>query len=58
MSVVKRGKKWCVVHGHPKKKGSKRDKPKGTVIKCFASKKKAQAMHTAIILSQKRRGRR
>ena len=53
--VTKRGNKWCVVHGHPQKKGSKTDKPEGSIIKCFKSKKKAEAMHTAIILSQKRR---
>ena len=47
--------KWCVVHGHPRKKGSKKDKPKGSVIKCFETKEKAEAMHTAIIISQKRR---
>lgn len=55
MTVKKRGALWCVVHGHKKKKGSKRDKPKGTVIKCFKSKKKALAMHFAIIMSQRRR---
>ena len=54
--VVKRDGKWCVVHGHPKKKGSKTDKPKGSVIKCFPGtpegKKKAEAMHRAILASQ------
>ena len=57
MSVVKRGKKWCVVHGHPKKKGSKTDKPKGSVIKCFSSRKKAMSMHYAIRMSQQRSGK-
>ena len=52
MSVVKRGGKWCVVHGHAQKKGSKRDKPKGSVIKCFSSKAKAEAMHRAIAINQ------
>lgn len=55
MSVVQRGSQWCVVHGHPKKAGSKTDKPKGSVIKCFASRARAMAMHTAIRLSQLRR---
>ena len=50
--------KWCVVHGHPRKPGSKTDKPVGTIIKCYpgtpAGKEKATAMHTAILLSQQR----
>lgn len=58
--VVKRGDQWCVVHGHPQKPGSPTDKPIGTPIKCYSiseygeegAKKKAQALHTAIILSQ------
>ena len=54
--VVKRGNRWCVVHGSPKRPGSKTDKPRGTVIKCFTSKEEAQKMHTAILLSK--RGRR
>jgi len=52
-----------VVHGHPRKKGSKRDKPKGSNIKCYSFKKygkagayrKAHAMHSAITHSQARR---
>lgn len=59
-----RGGYVCVVHGHPQKKGSKRDKPIGTAIKCYSIKKygkkgamkKAQAMHFAIRSSQQRRG--
>ncbi len=57
LNVEKRGSRWCVVHGHPQKSGSKRDKPVGSVIKCFSgpdAKQKAFAMHTAIIASQKK----
>ena len=61
--VEKRGNAWCVVHGHPKKKDSKTDKPKGTIIKCYyfdptlkgseaRAKKKANKMHRAIMLSK------
>lgn len=57
MTVVKRGSKHCVVHGHPKKKGSKTDKPKGTVIACHKTKAKAQAQHKAIMASKTRRGK-
>jgi hypothetical protein len=63
MSVKWKGGCACVIHGHPKKKGSKTDKPKGSNIKCYCKgsrkqkMKKAQAMHYAIIKSQKRRGR-
>jgi DNA adenine methylase len=56
LTVVKRGDKWCVVHGHPIKPGSKTDKPPGSIIKCFPTKEEAVAMHKAIIVSQKRRG--
>lgn len=60
--VVKRGDKWCVVHGSPQKPDSPTDKPIGTAIKCYSiseygeegAKKKAQALHTAIILSQQK----
>lgn len=52
LSVVKRDDKWCVVHGHPQKPGSKTDKPEGSVIKCFPTKEQAEAMHKAIIISQ------
>lgn len=49
-----------VVHGHAQKKGSKRDKPKGSVIHSYSFKKygrlgaigKAKAMTTAITLSE------
>lgn len=51
-SVVKRGNQWCVVHGHPQKPGSKTDKPEGTVIKCFSTKKQADAMHRAIMANE------
>ena len=58
--VEQRGSAWCVVHGHPRKPGSKRDKPMGTVIKCYyytpgskrsnnAAKRKALALHRAIM---------
>jgi len=50
--VEKRGNKWCVIHGHVKKSGSKTDKPKGTIIKCFNNKSQAIAMRRAIILSE------
>lgn len=51
--IEKRGNKWCVIHGHPKKTDSKTDKPKGAIIKCFNTETEAKRMHTAIILSQK-----
>jgi hypothetical protein len=61
--VVKRGNTWCVVHGHPRKKGSKTDKPKGTLIKAYRftpgnaaseaqAKRKAEKMHAAILANQ------
>lgn len=52
--IEKRGDKWCVLHGHPQKEGSKTDKPIGSVIKCFPTEKQAIAMHQAIIISQQR----
>jgi len=52
--VVKRGNKWCVIHAHPQKTGSKTDKPLGSVIKCFPTKQQAVKMHTAIVISQAR----
>jgi len=52
--VVRRGDKWCVIHAHPKKAGSKTDKPEGSVIKCFRSKKDAIKMHQAILFSEGR----
>jgi DNA adenine methylase len=59
LSVVKRGGKWCVVHGHPMKPGSKTDKPIGSIIKCFPGtsegKARAIAMHRAIIISEAKR---
>ena len=51
--IEKRGNKWCAVHGHPQKSGSKTDKPKGSIIKCFDTYAEAKRMHTAIIISQK-----
>lgn len=48
--VKKLNGKWCVVHAHPKRPGSKTDKPPGTP----EGKRKADAMHTAILLSQQR----
>ena len=53
-TIQKRGDEWCVLHGHPKKKGSKTDKPKGAVIACHPSKKKAVAQHRAIVISKSR----
>ena len=61
--IEKRGNRWCVVHGHPKKKGSKTDKPKGSIIKCYSftpgnkvsetrAHNKAKAHHAAIVISQ------
>jgi len=55
-TIAKRGDKWCVLHGHPQKPGSKTDKPAGSVIACHDSKKDAIAQHVAIMMSQKRRG--
>lgn len=55
-AIVKRGKEFCVLHAHPKKKGSKTDKPIGSIIHCFPTKKKALAQHKAIIMSKKERG--
>lgn len=54
--VENRGGKnpWCVVHGHPKKKGSKTDKPAGSVIKCHPTEAAARKQHRAIIISQAR----
>lgn len=51
--IEKRGSKWCVIHGHPKKVGSKVDKPKGSVIHCFTTKKAALAQHRAIMANKK-----
>lgn len=58
--VEKRGGSYCVIHAHPKKKGSKTDKPEGTAIHCYSiekygdkeAKRKADAMHFAIVSSQ------
>lgn len=55
MTIKKKGGKHCVVHGSPKKKGSKTDKPKGTVIACHKTKKAAVAQHQAIAISKKKR---
>ena len=51
----------CVVHAHPQKRGSARDKPPGTPIKCYSFSqygkkeaiRKAHAMHAAIAARQK-----
>lgn len=51
--MIKRvGDMWAVVHAHTRKKGSKRDKPKGTIIKKFRTKKEALAMHRAIMANK------
>ena len=66
--VEKRGKTWCVVHGHSQKPKSKRDKPPGTAIKCYKfgsgtdntedeARQKAFDRHYAIKKSQERRGK-
>lgn len=58
--VEKRNGRWCVVHGHAQKAGSKTDKPKGSIIKCFPGTeeghKQALAMHQAIMASKAKRG--
>ena len=62
--IAKRENKWCVFHGHPQKPGSKRDKPKGSIIKCYSfnpkikgaekkAKNRATKMHQAILISQR-----
>ena len=48
---------YGVYHGHPKKAGSKTDKPKGALIHAFYgahAKQKAQSMHSAIGISKAR----
>jgi hypothetical protein len=55
--IVKRGDKWCVIHAHKKKPGSKRDKPKGTAIGCHKAKKAAIDQHQAIQASKARKGK-
>lgn len=47
--------KWGVFHAHPQKPGSKTDKPAGTLIKAFRTKKEASAMHRAIMASESKR---
>ncbi len=54
--VRKRGSRWCVVHGSPQT-GGPRDKPPGSVIKCFPTKAEADRMHRAIMASKARRGK-
>lgn len=54
MTVEKRGNKYCVVHGHAQKPGSKTDKPPGSIIKCFDNPEDAYKMHHAIVKSQER----
>lgn len=46
-----------MVHGHARRAGSKTDKARGAVIKCFSSAKDAYAMHSAIVHSEERRAR-
>lgn len=48
-------KPYCVVHGSPQKAGSKTDKPKGSIIKCYKDKADADRHHKAIIISQAKR---
>lgn len=55
MTIAKRGSKYCVLHGHPKKKKSKRDKPKGSVIACHPTKARAVAQLRAINISKRKR---
>ena len=56
--IVKKAGAWAVVHAHPQKAGSKRDRPIGTVIKLHKTKQAAAAHHRAILLSQAiRKGR-
>ena len=58
--IVKNGDYWQVVHGHIMKKGSKTDKPKGSVIHSYSIKKygergaydRAKKMHEAIIINE------
>lgn len=52
LRVVKKGERWCVVHGSPQKEDSKTDKPEGSIIKCFKTKEEADAMHKAITISK------
>ena len=50
--IVRKKGGWAVVHAHPYKVGSKRDRPIGTVIKLHKSKAAAQRHHRAITISQ------
>lgn len=52
MAIKKVGDDWAVIHAHARKKGSKTDKPKGTIIKKFDTKEKALAMHRAIMANK------
>lgn len=52
MTVKKTKGGWAVVHCHKKKKNSKRDKPKGSVIGRHKTKKEAVAQHRAIQASK------
>ena len=54
--IEKIGNKYCVLHGHPRKEGSKTDMPMGTIIKCFDTYEEALAMHRAITISQTKEG--
>ena len=55
--TVKKINGFAVVHGHKKKKGSKRDKPKGTIIARHKTKEEAIRQHQAIMASKRRRGK-
>ena len=46
---------WGVFHGHPKKKGSKTDKPKGALIAKHKTKAQALAQHRAIMAGKKKK---
>jgi hypothetical protein len=56
--TIRKTNGFAVVHGHPKKKGSKRDKPKGSIIAKHKTKKEAVKQHQAIMASKRRRGER
>ncbi len=52
MTVKKIGSMFAVIHAHSKKKGSKTDKSKGSVISKFKTKKEAMAQHRAIMANK------
>ena len=51
MTIKKVKGGYATVHAHAKKKGSKTDKPKGSIIAKFPTKKQAIAQHRAIAIS-------